>query len=392
QIIRARLGALLPADTVAQLAGELPDDDLETSAALIEQRAQSMKLDPDGIAKVLAAAGPLAEPEQPPRLLVQFPADIEDLQPPPQTVERLIEDGSLVLFYGESNTGKSTAAIDLGMAIARGEPWRGLKVRQGLVLHMAGEGSHGVRARVRAYLIDRAVPAADIPYGILAGLDLMNGADVADLLATIPEVEAQVGARLRMLIIDTLARCATIDENDGRDMRALIAACDRIREQTGAVVALVHHAGKDTSKGARGHSSLRAAVDTELLIEGTENPRRLSVTKQRDLAPLDPIAFNLEPVTIGQDRENATAITAVVVRHEGVELPRKRPSGRQQNLLLSALEDEAKAGAKFWTDHEVRELARKRLGMTKSTARSALLGLIAAGMLRGNAGAVTLCA
>jgi len=30
---------------------------------------------------------------------------------------------------------------------------------------------------------------------------------------------------------------------------------------------IIHHSGKDKNKGARGHSSLRAAVDTEIEIK-----------------------------------------------------------------------------------------------------------------------------
>lgn len=46
-------------------------------------------------------------------------------------------------------------------------------------------------------------------------------------------------------------------------MQALIGYA----KETSAAVALIHHAGKDASKGARGHSSLRGAVDTQATIE-----------------------------------------------------------------------------------------------------------------------------
>lgn len=322
-------------------------------------------------------------------LRVEFPADMENLEQPPQLVRGLVQTGSLVLVYGESNCGKSTLAIDLGMAVARGTDWRGRRVRQGLVLHVAGEGRHGLRARILAYLQDRQIPAAGIPYGIVDALDLVNATDIADLLASIRECEVRVGAKLELLIIDTLARCAAIDENSGPDMRLVVAACDRIRAETGAAVILIHHAGKDIARGARGHSSLRAAVDTELLIEGATNPRRISNAKQRDLPTCEPLAFNLEAVTIGQDHEAHESITAVVVRHEGVELPRRKPSGQRQCQLLNALETRAIAGERVWTDADLRRIGRE-LGMTKDSARSAALGLSSAGYLRASIGGFAL--
>jgi hypothetical protein len=49
-------------------------------------------------------------------------------------------------------------------------------------------------------------------------------------------------------------------------MGKLVMNCDRIRFESGAACLLVHHVGKDTTKGARGHSRLRAANDTEIEI------------------------------------------------------------------------------------------------------------------------------
>lgn len=51
---------------------------------------------------------------------------------------------------------------------------------------------------------------------------------------------------------------------------------------TGATVVLVHHAGKDTSKGARGWSGLRAAADAELEVVRSPEGRLLRVTKQKE--------------------------------------------------------------------------------------------------------------
>ena len=40
------------------------------------------------------------------------------------------------------------------------------------------------------------------------------------------------------------------------------------RNATGAHLLIVHHTGKDETRGARGHTSLRAATDTEIEITG----------------------------------------------------------------------------------------------------------------------------
>ena len=208
----------------------------------------------------------------------------------------------------------------------------------------------------------------------------------------IGEMGSLVGERVELVIIDTLARCAIIDENDGGQMRLLVGACDRIRAETGATVMLVHHSGKDTSRGARGHSSLRAAVDTELLVEGRENPRKFTVTKQRDLPTAEATEFDLDAVTIGQDHENHEAITACVIKHGGIVRPAPRsPSGKAQQSILRALVNRQSEteGALIWTLPELRKIGRD-LGQHRNTARDAVEGLVCSGFLTPTVGGHTL--
>jgi hypothetical protein len=70
---------------------------------------------------------------------------------------------------------------------------------------------------------------------------------------------------IRLVVVDTLSRAmAGGNENAPDDMSAFIRNIDRIRQETGAHVLIVHHCGKDAAKGARGHSCLRAATDTKI--------------------------------------------------------------------------------------------------------------------------------
>ena len=61
-----------------------------------------------------------------------------------------------------------------------------------------------------------------------------------------------------MLVIDTLARAmAGSDENSASDVSLVVAKCEAITMAAGAAILLVHHSGKDTSKGARGSTALK---------------------------------------------------------------------------------------------------------------------------------------
>ena len=91
-------------------------------------------------------------------------------------------------------------------------------------------------------------------------------------------------------------------------MGRIVVAADRIRAETGAHFTYVHHTGKDAARGARGHSLLRAATDTE--IEVTAGA--LKVTKQRDMEGGEAYGFTLTDVYIGDDPDGQPVRSAVV--------------------------------------------------------------------------------
>jgi len=118
-----------------------------------------------------------------------------------------------------------------------------------------------------------------------------------------------------MVVIDTLARAMNGgNENSSEDMGALVANQDKIREQTGALVCWIHHSGKDQAKGARGHSSLRAAIDTEIEVVASADSARKAATvvKQRELKKGDVFGFTLKVVELGRNRHGELVETCVV--------------------------------------------------------------------------------
>ena len=100
---------------------------------------------------------------------------------------------------------------------------------------------------------------------------------------------------------------------------------DRVRGETGAHVMLIHHSGKDTSKGARGHSLLRAAVDTEL--EVTRSGQEIAVTtrKQRSLGGDTVYGFQMKVLRIGTNDKGEPIASCYLVPsdHSGTQ-PEKR--------------------------------------------------------------------
>ncbi len=312
-------------------------------------------------------------------------ADVEAVLDGSFVVKGLMQLGTLIVVFGESNSGKTFFVLDLVLAIAGGQPWRNRKVIRGLVIYIAGEGTDGIKNRVAAYQT-RGLSEKGIPLAIInRAADLLHlDGDMEGLLGLIQQAEAESGEKCVLIVVDTLARAmAGGDENSGEDMSALIANADRLRKQTTASVMLIHHCGKDASKGARGHSSLRGAVDTEILIEGQVGRRTATVTKQRDLPSGQLFAFELEQQVLGHD-EDGEPVTSCIVRHlEDAQAFKQRPKSKQQLLILSALEGRQREAGKpmMWSMDDLTPLL-KDLGIVhRNSRRAAMLGLVEGGFL-----------
>ena len=245
------------------------------------------------------------------------------------------------VVYAPSNVGKSFFCLDIAYCVAAGIPWQGCKVRGGPVLYLATEGGNAFRNRV--YALQQEYGAADVPLAVRPSpVNLLNPeADLPALGRLCSEIEAEHG-KLAMIVVDTLSRAiAGGNENGPEDMTAFIANVDALRDFTGAHVMIVHHTGKDTAQGARGHSSLRAATDTEIEIENDDGLRTATATKQRDLEPKAPITFQLKVHEIGND-DDGDAVTTCTIMAADPDLVEdksiKRPHGKNQKLVKNAFQ------------------------------------------------------
>lgn len=237
-------------------------------------------------------------------------ADILKRKPPGWLVKDTIPDAELVLVYGASGSGKSFVMIDLAMALARGVPWFGRKVRQAPVVYVCAEGAGGFGKRLRAYAMHNSIDLAGVPIWVMeTAPNLLKPDDLKAL------VQAILPLRPGVVIMDTLARMTPgANENAGEDMGLAIDNCAKVTRATGARVFLVHHTGKDESRGARGWSGMRAASDAEFeIVRNKETGKRwIETTKEKDTADEGRIGFRLETVVVDMD-EDGDAVTSCVL-------------------------------------------------------------------------------
>lgn len=241
-------------------------------------------------------------------------------------IKGLLYRNSYAELFGEPGAGKTFVALDIAYHTAAGQPWMGCRVKQGLVLYLAYEGIGGMVKRAQA--LQQKYGDADVPLYLQgAAYNLRDKAgrhDLAGLLATLPEPPA-------LIVIDTLARALMGgDENSAQDIGAFNQAVGALIEATGACVLILHHSGKDKTKGARGSSAILGAVDTELQADDN----MILSHKQRDVEAGAPIGFKLVPLVVGLDADGDD-ITSCVIEPAQVA---RRPKGRLTGNAKRAFE------------------------------------------------------
>ena len=258
---------------------------------------------------------PLPDEEPPilvPRQLLNIESwdDIED-EPVEWLIDNVLPKRAFCALYGPPGSYKSFVALDIAEAVATGRAWMGREVQAaGAVLYICGEGFGGIGARIKACKMHNRTQAGAEIYVIRAAINMRSSAEDFDLLvASIKDLVEKTGVQFELVQIDTLARAfGGGNENNSEDMGAFIHNAGRIQRMLNCAMMVLHHSGKDATKGLRGHSSLLGAVDTQLelmKIDATPNPSSpiagsgiLTISKQKDGQDGVKIGFEMVKVEI----------------------------------------------------------------------------------------------
>lgn len=205
----------------------------------------------------------------------------DDIRPPQWLVKDFLPTGSYAMIYGKRGTYKTFLALDIALTVAAGMAQDTVWTPEqcGAVCFAVGEGRSAIMNRVRAweqrhfngmkvqnfYLMDPVPGINDTPEDFMALL------------------HAARSEGWRLLVIDTLGRALQgVNENAQEVATAFTALVELIQRETGATVLVIHHAGKDDARGARGSSVFGADVDTEVRATSTKGLAKLAMTKQKD--------------------------------------------------------------------------------------------------------------
>jgi hypothetical protein len=250
-------------------------------------------------------------------------------------IKNVIPNANLGVIYGASGSGKSFFAFEMAAAIARGIEWRGHKTVKSKVCWVAAEGQEDMRKRVAGYCMHHGINPSELTnlYFVANAPNMMELTDARSLVKQI-----RVQGQFDLVVMDTLAQVMPGgNENSGEDMGKVLGHCKEITRLTGAMVELIHHSGKDESRGARGWSGLRAACDFEFEVIRADEDRVATITKMKGGADGGEFGFRLQTISVGVDDDGDMETTCVVAFTDSSRASvavTKGPSGARHKLVV----------------------------------------------------------
>lgn len=287
---------------------------------------------PVGIPTAVAAAAP--SPLRSSRAL--FWPELRKLPRPEYLVKGVLDAGSLAEIFGPTSCGKSFLGTDMGLHIAAGWDWNGHKVRRAGVLYVNAEGGAAIVNRLDAWQRHHNETLDDVAFAVvIEPTTLLDEAGVGQVIA-----DAGAVPDLGVIFIDTAARVMPGGDEGAEAMSYFVAAIARIRAETGAGVVVIHHSGKDTSKGSRGSTVLPCAVDTQIEVSKNEATKIATVNliKQRDGENGPLLSFALKVVELGTDADG-DAVTSCVIEATEATATTSAQLTKNQQTMLTILQD-----------------------------------------------------
>ncbi len=250
-------------------------------------------------------------------------------------IDGVLPRTGLACVFGSPGSGKSFLILDMAAKVALGHDWFGRKTTPCSVLYIALEGKHGFYGRIKAWEAHNQTEIPSFVRFMYDSFDITNGEAIGKLVVAIRECDEDI----KLVIIDTLNRASPgCDENSSKDMGEIIRGASVLQSQINGLVLLVHHDGKDATRGLRGHSSLLGALDTALKITVDGNLRQWCLAKQKD--GQDGIQHNFKLAEAAYETADGNTVTSLAINPEGTtsiaEKPRK-PLGKNQATVLASI-------------------------------------------------------
>lgn len=290
-------------------------------------------------------------------------------------IKNFLPSNAEAWVLGMPGSGKTFLVTDMALHVANNLPWMGHKVKGGLVVYVGAENARSVERRFTGARDAKPEFKKNAPLVLTPGpVDLKQDGSIEAIMRCVRAAELRHGQKCVLVIVDTLSRAGGGKE-DTEDFGACLRGCGRLKLELQTSVMLVHHLGKDPTRGGRGWSGMNGGVDLEVLVTEEGDLKIAIITKARDGQEGERIGFSLEVINLGQDIDSEI-LTTCVVRSTNAPVPEsKRPSGKHQVAILAEAElVTLENPSMVWTQTELLEMCNG-LEISRGSARKAILNL-----------------
>ena len=261
-------------------------------------------------------------------------------------VENLIEENTIVVFYGAPKSGKSLSVQHLCHYLAIGQAWCDHEVKyQSDVIYYAFEDPELLELRAKALYAQFPPPTLKERGQVMI---IGNPPDIFRI-ATVVAIKGIFSHMSRMsrrdkvthniLVIDTLAMASKKlgDENTSTAMAKVVEQLQTFNLSKITVI-LVHHSGKDRTKGMRGHNSLEAGVDNIFEVSKKKETVSIKQTHWRNGSSGKTIELNIIQTLVKVRRfKDETLLPVPILNFNHLSLKTPKNFSRAELIVLKEI-------------------------------------------------------
>ena len=217
------------------------------------------------------------------------------LPPKPIIKDGILLDKTILAVIGAAKTKKTYLCMNFAKAIASGGSFAGFEASgTNKVMYLCAEGGYFPN-RDRIKIIAKDLDDEK--------LDSIIFPDYVNLTLNIPEDYELLKDLIRehsprVLIIDPFIRFHDVDENASSSISGIFKLFRELIEMYSISIILVHHAGKDPSRGGRGSSVITGEYDSAIYLTKKADCTKLTFNMRHVETPDNRyISFNSETLT-----------------------------------------------------------------------------------------------
>ena len=271
------------------------------------------------------------------------------------TIKKYMEQETINVWVGQSNTYKSFLAIDAAMAVATGQAFAGQPTTSGPAFYLAAEGRGGMSRRMIAASRRRKLRPDQLRHLYVGNYTVPLDTDtgVRHLIEKIQDLELLAG-RPALIVIDTLAASfGTGDENSTKDMNIFVNHLIRIRDDLKCSILVIHHTGLGDKTRGRGSSALYGNTDSTTLVTKVKDEPYMCLNtprKMKDGEPTPDTYFKVAGINLGTNEDGETVTSLTIEFDPAYNAPAPAEKWTVNQTIVRDILHHQKQQGKDWLD------------------------------------------